>query len=167
MFSSPKKQFLKKLLVSIENNYILDHSHDMATGYSFEFESYSIDIKYDKIYGYSYSYMGSCRVTKGWEYLTNDSDEWFFNQLASIIKNKEDERQIREIENKKAQQKLEEESMNSKYLEYIEELQWIIKKEWTEEFDEVIQDTKRLQEIAQEAKKIHSKYTNKFLWLFW
>lgn len=164
MFDTPKEKLWKILLNRIEENHdIWQENIWIKIEYWFKFEWYDIYLEYDsywKLANWSY-----CR--KDWINIFDSvKDIWFYSQLASIINKKNEIRKKIWDKKRKAEEEILAQEMLSKYEGYIQELNWIQKKEWTEEFDEVMEDTKRLQEIAKEAKKIHDKYKKPFYNLF-
>ncbi len=164
MFDTPKEKLLKLLLKRIEENYKIDIIYiNFYHWYGFSFEWYELYIEThndDEIF----NEMSS--VSKDWIEITNDKDKWFFEKLINILNWKIQENKNKIEKERKAKEKIIEQEMLSKYEEYIQELNWIQKEEWTEEFNEVMEDTKRLQEIAKEAKQIHDKYKKPFYNLF-
>jgi len=161
MFDSPKTKFLKTLLNKIEEWYSITGNMNLYNGYRFSFEWF--DIYVETLYNsnvYRWTLRNGSAITN------NRDDEWFFSNIVSILKNKEQEKESSDKKRLKLEKKIYEESMEEKYQEYTQMLEWTKYEEWTKEFYEVIQDTKRLKEIAKEAQEIHDKYKKPFFQIF-
>ena len=145
MFDSNKTKFLKALLKKIEDSFPITENMNFYSWYSFSFEWFNIYVETLmswNIYNWA--------LQKDWNYIADHRyDKWFFEEVYSILKYKE--------------KKL----MESVYAEYLTELEWIkIEKEEKWEMSPVFEDLKQLEYHTWEIKKIHSKYSKKFFWLF-
>jgi len=164
IFPSAKELFLKSFLDKFEECYTEWIPVWIEYWKWIRFEDYSIYLNTWDYWVHRWElFINWKSIIKSYH---NEKEIWFFEQILTILKKNSDRIEKEKQRKLKEEKRIYEESMGLKYMEYIDNLNWIVKPEWTKEFDEVVQDTKRLQEIAKEANQIHNKYKKKFLWLF-
>lgn len=163
MFDSNKTKFLKTLLKKIEEWFPITEGINFYNWYRFSFEWFDIYVE---------TFMGGgiykWDLRKDWSGIANQIHEkWFFEEVYSILKYKEQKLEEEEDEKRLAERRAYEKSMESVYSEYINELEWIkTEKEEKWEMSPVFDDLKQLKYHTWEIKKIHSKYSKKFFWIF-
>ena len=117
-------------------------------------------------------YWSLLDVSKGWTLIYKEEDTpinyiiWYWGKFKRLIewiekRTKKCEKMQKELKESIEEQK-KQDFIKGWMDNWIKELEWIEVSKWTKEFDEVIRDTKRLQEISKEAQTIHKRYQKSF-----
>ena len=167
-WNNPIDTLLKLLIEKFEQSYVwIRNEIPISAGNTFEYHLHWYTIRFS--YSTIYLTISNYSLMRGEEYICKIWDErykWFFEKIWSIVRKDEAKYKTKLEEELKIKKEIEDEVLIGKINNWIEELNWIIVQKPSQEFSEVFEDKKRLDEISEEARKIHKKYQTWFNKLF-
>ena len=163
----PMNTLLNTLIKKFEKSYVYKY-HEMPTKidnyFKYQIHWYTIWLRVDRpdfVYSYSLS-RGEEYIIEVWDRKYN----WFFKKIWLIARRDEIKLEAKIEEENKMKDRMADQRSLIKINNWIEELNWIIVQKPSQEFSQVFEDKNRLDEISEEARKIHKKYQTWFNKLF-